>query len=87
MARIDEWKRLTRQTSNLTKKLLIVDDSPGELQLFQKVLSNEGYIIITAQDGEEGIAKALAEQPDLIILDIIMPKKTGFQACRAIKSR
>ncbi len=68
------------------KKLLVVDDSPGELQLIYKILSKAGYTIITASDGAEGIEKAFSEKPDLIILDIVMPKKNGFQACRAIKS-
>jgi len=82
----DEWRNFTRQVDNLTQKILIVDDSPGELQLIRKILSQAGYMIITAADGEEGIEKAFSEQPDLILLDILMPKKTGFQACRAIKS-
>ena len=81
-----EWARLTHQANNLTKKLLVVDDSPGELQLIYKILNKAGYTIITASDGMEGIEKASSEQPDLIILDVVMPKKNGFQACRAIKS-
>ncbi|CAK8712207.1 Twitching motility two-component system response regulator PilH [Candidatus Electrothrix laxa] len=80
------WKNFVHPSSNLTKKLLVVDDSPGELQLIYKVLSKAGYTIITASDGAEGIEKSLSEQPDLIILDVVMPKKNGFQACRAIKS-
>ena len=76
----------THQGSNLTKKLLVVDDSPVELQIIYKVLSKAGYTIITASDGVEGVEKALSEKPDLIILDVLMPKKNGFQACRSIKS-
>jgi twitching motility two-component system response regulator PilH len=68
------------------KKLLVVDDSPVELQIIYKVLSKAGYTIITASDGVEGVEKALSEKPDLIILDVLMPKKNGFQACRSIKS-
>lgn len=71
------WKNFVHPSSNLTKKLLVVDDSPGELQLIYKVLSKAGYTIITASDGAEGIEKSLSEQPDLIILDVVMPKKTA----------
>ncbi|MCI5166448.1 MAG: response regulator [Candidatus Electrothrix sp. GM3_4] len=81
-----EQGKLTHQGNNLTKKLLVVDDSPGELQIIYKVLSKAGYTIITASDGVEGVEKALSEKPDLITLDVVMPKKNGFQACRAIKS-
>ncbi|MGB5685320.1 MAG: response regulator [Candidatus Electrothrix sp.] len=76
----------THQAKSHTKKLLVVDDSLGELQIIYKILSKAGYTIITASDGAEGVEKALSEKPDLIILDVVMPKKNGFQACRAIKS-
>jgi DNA-binding response OmpR family regulator len=70
----------------MAKKLLIVDDSPTELKLIIDVFSGPEYTIVTAHDGEEGVAKAGSEQPDLIILDVVMPKMNGFQACRTIKS-
>ena len=70
----------------MAKKLLIVDDSPTELKLIIDVFSTPDYEIVTASDGEEGVKKAAAEQPDLIILDVVMPKMNGFQACRTIKS-
>jgi twitching motility two-component system response regulator PilH len=70
----------------MAKKLLIVDDSPTELKLIIDVFSGPEYTIVTAHDGEEGVAKAGAEHPDLIILDVVMPKMNGFQACRTIKS-
>jgi twitching motility two-component system response regulator PilH len=79
-------ENFTCEASGLAKKILIVDDSPGELQIIHTLLGNVGYTIITASDGVEGVEKALYEQPDLIILDIIMPKKNGFQACKAIKN-
>lgn len=70
----------------MAKKLLIVDDSPTELKLIMDVFNNPNYSIVTASDGEEGVEKAKAEHPDLIILDVVMPKMNGFQACRTIKS-
>ena len=70
----------------MAKKLLIVDDSPTELKLFMDVLSGPDYTLVTAVDGEEGVAKVGSEKPDLVILDVVMPKMNGFQACRTIKS-
>lgn len=70
----------------MAKKLLIVDDSPTELKLITDVFSSPDYTVVTATDGEEGVEKAKAEHPDLIILDVVMPKMNGFQACRTIKS-
>jgi len=70
----------------MAKRLLLVDDSPADLHLISSVLSVSGYQISTAANGEEGLAKAKSERPDLIILDVVMPKMNGFQVCRAIKS-
>uniref|UniRef100_UPI00405764A0 response regulator n=1 Tax=Candidatus Electronema sp. TaxID=2698783 RepID=UPI00405764A0 len=70
----------------MAKKLLIVDDSPTELKLIMDVFSGPEYTLVTAGDGEEGVEKAKSEKPDLIILDVVMPKMNGFQACRTIKS-
>ncbi|WP_417914580.1 response regulator [Candidatus Electronema sp. JM] len=70
----------------MAKKLLIVDDSPTELKLITDVFNGKDYAIVTGVDGEEGVAKAKSEKPDLIILDVVMPKMNGFQACRTIKS-
>jgi twitching motility two-component system response regulator PilH len=70
----------------MAKKLLIVDDSPTELKLIIDVFNSPDYKVVTAMDGEEGVEKAKKENPDLIILDVVMPKMNGFQACRTIKS-
>ncbi len=68
------------------KKILVVDDSPTHLKLMSEPLISRGYDIVTAMDGEEAIEKAAAEQPDLVVLDVIMPKLNGFKVCREIKS-
>ena len=61
------------------KKVLIVDDEPDVREFVQAVLDDQGYQFITAGDGEEGLAKARAESPDIAILDVQMPKKDGFR--------
>lgn len=66
--------------------ILVVDDSPTEQRLVVSALNSQGYRVLTASDGEEAIAKAAKEQPRLIILDVVMPKKNGFQACRQLKT-
>ncbi len=69
-----------------SEKILIVDDSPTELNLMSTPLQNSGYRVITAINGEEALEKAEQEQPDLIVLDVVMPKKNGFQVCRQLKN-
>lgn len=67
-------------------KILVADDSLAELQIFQKALSSTGHTIVTVMDGEAAEEKVRTEKIDLIVLDVIMPKKNGFQVCRDIKS-
>ncbi len=69
----------------MSKKILIIDDEPGILKLLQDRLKVNQYTVVTAQDGEEGLAKINSEQPDLIILDIMMPKMDGFTFVREYK--
>src|SRR3989339_1302822 len=66
--------------------ILVVDDSPLVLEVIGKFLSDKGYNTLTACDGIEAIEKTFRELPDLIILDITMPKMNGYQACRLLKS-
>ena len=66
------------------KTILVIDDSPTERYVFVDLLSRNGYRVITAENGEEGIEKAKAELPNLILMDVVMPGLNGYQATRAL---
>jgi len=66
------------------KKILIVDDSPTDRQYLSELLSKRGYQCVTADGGDEGIAKSKTEQPDLILMDVVMPGVDGYRATRTI---
>ena len=66
-------------------KILVVDDSPTELKLVADAINKNGHEIMTATNGDDAIKAALGEKPDLIVLDVIMPGKDGFQVCRELK--
>ena len=67
------------------RKILLVDDSETILQMEQMILAKNSYELVLARDGEEGVAKALATRPDLILMDIVMPKMDGFEAVKKIR--
>jgi len=67
------------------KKILIVEDDRALQNALVEVLSNEGYETVSAFDGEEGIQKTGTEKPDLILLDLILPKKDGYEVLAEIK--
>lgn len=69
------------------RKVLIADDEPDILEILKYNLVNEGYQVYTAKDGDEAIDKAKLAQPDLIVLDIMMPKKTGVEVCEILRSQ
>jgi len=66
------------------KKILVVDDSPTERHYMVELLTKNGYEVTTAENGEEGIAKAKAEHPDLVLMDVVMPGLNGYQATRTL---
>lgn len=68
------------------KKILVVEDSPTYLRQISGLLQGNGYRTITAIDGEEALEMAVREQPHLLVLDVILPKKNGFQVCRQLKT-
>lgn len=69
-----------------SKTILVVEDSPTELRLMASALTKQGFQVETAIDGEEALSKAETLKPDLVLLDIILPKKNGFQVCRQLKT-
>jgi twitching motility two-component system response regulator PilH len=70
--------------SNAT--ILVVDDSPTDRRLMCAPLQGRGYVVLTAADGEEALQQVSRERPDLVVLDVVMPKKNGFQVCRQLKT-
>ena len=67
-------------------KILLVDDEPDLLEFVGYNLKNEGYQVFTAKNGEEAVSKAKKYQPHLIILDVMMPKMDGYEACGKLKN-
>ena len=67
------------------KKILLVDDSTTILMMEKFILRNDPYELMSATNGEEAVLKAAEHQPDLIMLDVIMPRMGGFEACRLIR--
>lgn len=66
-------------------RCLIIDDSAVERKIIAKVMTTMGYSVVEAGDGEDGEKKAKESKPDIIVLDVVMPKKDGFQVCRNLK--
>jgi len=69
----------------LSTRILLVDDDAGIRMLISKFLEREGFEVIMAEDGLKGVDKAKANHPDLIILDVVMPRMDGLTAARLIK--
>ena len=66
------------------RRILIVDDSPTERYYLTDILSKNGYVVSTAENGEEALAKIRADKPELILMDVVMPGANGFQVTRSI---
>lgn len=72
---------------DMPRKILIVEDNEDSRELVVKVLRNKGYIMVEAVDGEEAIEKVVSEKPDLVLLDISIPKLDGYEVAKRLKSR
>ena len=73
-------------TTTTTKKVLIADDEQNIVISLEFLLGREGFQVLVAQDGEEALARARAEKPDLVLLDVMMPKMNGFDVCQALRA-
>ncbi|HJW16964.1 MAG TPA: response regulator transcription factor [Flavisolibacter sp.] len=69
------------------RKVLIADDEPDIIEILKYNLEKEGYEVITAKDGDEALAKAKLTQPELIVLDMMMPKKSGMEVCDILRAQ
>jgi DNA-binding response OmpR family regulator len=69
----------------MTAKILIVDDDPDIREALSMILESKGYQVVTAQDGIEGLATLKSEMPNLLILDLLMPKMDGFAVCKELQ--
>ena len=69
------------------KKILLVDDSSTVILMEKMILSKEPYDVVVARDGQEGVEKALSEQPNLILMDVMMPRLDGVEACKQLRAR
>lgn len=70
----------------MSHKILIVDDEPNILVSLEFLMKREGYQVVTARDGQEAIEAIGREQPDLVLLDVMMPVKTGFDVCCEVRA-
>jgi len=70
----------------MSKKILIADDEQNIVISIEFLLRREGFEVLVAGDGEEALAKVRAEKPDLVLLDVMMPKMNGFDVCQALRS-
>lgn len=69
----------------MSKLILIVEDSPTDRHIAEKACTSNGYNVITTDEGEKALELATTKKPDLILLDVILPKQNGFQICRQLK--
>ena len=70
----------------MTKKILIADDEVNIVISLEFLMKREGFEVVLAADGEEAITKIREEKPDLVLLDVMMPRKTGFEVCQELRS-
>jgi twitching motility two-component system response regulator PilH len=70
----------------MSRLVLIIEDDPDQRRLLERMLTGSGWRVATAPDGETGIAAARSQGPDAIVLDVMMPRLNGYQACRQLKA-
>ena len=70
----------------MSQKILVADDEPNIVISLEYLLKREGYTVLIARDGQEALETIAREQPDLVLLDVMMPKKTGFEVCQEVRA-
>jgi len=70
----------------MSKKILVADDEPNIVISLEYLLKREGYTVLVARDGQEALETIMLEKPDLVLLDVMMPLKTGFEVCQAVRA-
>jgi len=70
----------------MNQKILVADDEPNIVISLEYLLKREGYTVIIARDGQEALDMIARELPDLVLLDVMMPKKTGFEVCQEVRA-
>ena len=70
----------------MSQKILIADDEPNIVISLEYLMKREGYSVTVARDGDEALAAITRERPDLVLLDVMMPKKNGFEVCQAVRA-
>ncbi|MFZ3081617.1 response regulator transcription factor [Rhodoferax ferrireducens] len=70
----------------MSQKILVADDEPNIVISLEYLLKREGYTVLVARDGQEALEAIAREKPDLVLLDVMMPKKTGFEVCQALRA-
>ena len=71
--------------TTLMSTVLVVEDTPSEMELMSHYLRESGYFVINAVSAKEALEKAIAQKPDVIVTDIVMPGMSGFELCRSLK--
>lgn len=80
-------ERVKSSTGQATAKILVVEDEPNMVAGLRDNFEFEGYQVITARDGVEGLQKALDESPDLVVLDVMMPRMSGLEVCKQLRAK
>jgi len=83
---MNERTEATPRDGSESASVLVVDDEPQNVLLLKDLLESKGYTVCTATDGEVGLTLALERVPDVILLDVMMPRLNGFEVCRRLKA-
>jgi twitching motility two-component system response regulator PilH len=70
----------------MSRLVLVVEDDPDQRRLLERLLASGGWRVTTAPDGEAGLAAAAIQRPDVVVLDVMMPRLNGYQTCRRLKA-